>query len=85
MIAAPFPDLLISLAADAHALAALAASSSQEGVRALGPALTNLHRRLAAAAEMARRAKDLEEDDRRQAREAVAARDPPRSEVRTRG
>ena len=83
MIAAPFPDLLISLAADAHALAATTASSSQEEVRALGPALANLHRRLAAAAEIARRARDLEEDDRRMAREAVPARDPPRAEVRT--
>ena len=85
MIAAPFPDLLIALAADAQALAMLATSSSQEGVRALGPALGNLHRRLAAAAEIARRAKDLEEDDRRLAREAVPARAPPLSEVRTRG
>jgi hypothetical protein len=34
--------------------------------------------------EIARRAKDLEEDDRRMARAAPAARDPPSSEVRTR-
>jgi hypothetical protein len=84
MIATPFPDLLISLAGEACALAMLTSSSSQEEVRALAPALQNLHRRLATAAEIARRAKDLEEDDRRMAREAPAARDPPSSEVRPR-
>ena len=82
--ATPFPDLLTALASDAHALATLTTTSSQEGLRALGPALHNLHRRLATAAEMARRAKDLEEDDRRMAREAPPARDPPSAEVRTR-
>jgi hypothetical protein len=79
--ATAFPDLLTSLAGDARALATLASSAAQADVRELAPALANLHRRLAAAAEMARRAKDLEEDDRRMAREAVPAPDPPNSEV----
>jgi hypothetical protein len=79
----PFPDLLTSVAGDARALARLASSSEQEDVRALAPALHNLHRRIATAAEIARRAKDLEQDDRRMAREASPARDPPNSEVRT--
>ena len=61
----PFPDLLNSLASDARALATLATSSQQNDVRALAPALHNLHRRLVTAAEMARRAHDLAEDDRR--------------------
>jgi hypothetical protein len=61
----PFPDLLTSMASDTHALATLATSSQQNEVRALAPALHNLHRRLLAAAEMARRAYDLAEDDRR--------------------
>jgi hypothetical protein len=81
----PFPDLLASVAGDARALATLASSSAQEDVRALAPALQNLHRRLATAAEIACRARDLEEDDRRMGRQAPAARDPPSSEVRTRG
>jgi hypothetical protein len=80
--AAPFPDLLTSLAGDARALATLASSSGQEDVRALAPALHNLHRRIATAAEIAHRAKDLEEDDRRTAREALpACSSPPNSEV----
>ena len=61
----PFPDLLTSVASDARALATLASSSQQNDVRALAPSLHNLHRRLTAAAEMARRAHDLAEDDRR--------------------
>ena len=79
--ATAFPDLLTSLAGDARALAALASSAVQGDVRELGPALHNLHRCLEAAAEIAHRAKELEEDDRRMAREAVPARDPPNSEV----
>ena len=81
MSANPVPDLLTSLAGDARALATLASSAVQVDVRELGPTLHNLHRRLAAAAEIAHRAKELEEDDRRMAREAVPARDPPNSEV----
>jgi hypothetical protein len=82
----PFPDLLISVASDARALATLAASSQQDDVRALAPALHNLHRRIATAAEIASRTKDLEEDDRRMAREAPPAPlPPPSSEVRARG
>ena len=66
----PFPDLLASVAGDARALAMLASSSGQEDVRALAPALHNLHRRLATAAEIAQRAHDLEGDDRRHPPEA---------------
>ena len=61
----PLPALLTSMAGDAHALATLATSSQHADVRALGPALTNLHRHLVTAVEIARRAHDLEEDDRR--------------------
>jgi hypothetical protein len=84
MSATAFPALLTSLAGDARALAMLASSAVQADARELGPALHNLHRRLAAAAEIACRAKELEEDDRRMAREAVPARDPPNSEVNAR-
>ena len=70
----PSPDLLTSVARDAYALATLAASSQQEDVRALGPALHNLHRRIEAAAEIARRADDLAKDDRR-----LSPEDPPPS------
>ena len=81
----PLPDLLTAVASDAQALAMLASSSMQEDVRALAPTLQNLHRRLATAVEIARRAKDLEEDDRRTAREALpACPPPPSSEVRPR-
>ena len=55
MKAHAFSDLLISLAADASALATLATSSRDPPVRALAPALTNLHHRIAAAAEIAYR------------------------------
>ena len=80
--ATSFPDLLTSLAGDARALATLASSAVQADVRELAPALHNLHRRIATAAEIACRAKDLEEDDRRTAREALpACSSPPNSEV----
>jgi hypothetical protein len=49
------PELLLAIKADACALARLASDSRDEEVRALGPALENLHRRIAVAAEIAAR------------------------------
>src|SRR5262249_55479171 len=55
----PFPDILASIEADARVLAELASTSLDTAVRSLGPALRNLHRRIAATAEMAVREDDL--------------------------
>ena len=55
----PFPELLISLAAEAKALVMLSDTSQHDSVRAFSPGLKNLYRRMAAAAEIAVR---LEED-----------------------
>lgn len=55
MSSSPFPDLLSALAGDAYALAKLASSSIEKDARAMAPALNNLHRRIATAAEIAMR------------------------------
>jgi hypothetical protein len=60
VMSASLSDLLGSLADDAGALAALSASSNEPPVRALGAGLGNLHRRMEAATEIARR---LESDE----------------------
>jgi hypothetical protein len=59
----PMPELLTAIAGDAHALAMLAEASEAEDVRVLAPALENLYRRIAAAAEMATRVAEEEESD----------------------
>lgn len=59
----PLPDLLSAIAGDARALGTLASSSLEDDVQALAPALKNLHRRIAAAAEIALRMQELEEDE----------------------
>jgi hypothetical protein len=59
----PFLTLLTSVASDARALATLASSSHQDDVRALAPALHNLHRRITTAAQIAVRMDDLNEDE----------------------
>jgi hypothetical protein len=51
----PLADLLTAITGDLNALARLMALSEDEAVQALAPALDNLYRRIAAAAEMASR------------------------------
>ena len=53
IMSSPIADLLAALTADAHALATLAASSTDENLRTLSWALHNHQRRLATATEMA--------------------------------
>jgi hypothetical protein len=56
----PLPELLSSILGDVRALATLASTSQDDDVQALAPALENLCRRIATAAEIATR---LQEDD----------------------
>jgi hypothetical protein len=59
---APLTEMLKALAGDAQALAMLTAGSNQHSVQDLSPALRNLSRRLAVAAELASRVEGLYDD-----------------------
>jgi hypothetical protein len=61
----PLSDLLTALAVDMNALAALASASREESMRALGAGLSNLHRHMEVAAEIALRLDELEAHGRR--------------------